>query len=85
MDEILKSEGVALRKMNGSVKGLFKTMVEVGDRVKWSETEEHKSGHGSELLAVKRDRDNFTVNKIEDDKRKRVVFMNKVKNGRWGR
>ena len=59
MDEILKSKKAAWRKANRSVEGIFKAMIEVGERVKQLESGEQKSGHWSELLAVKRDRDNL--------------------------
>ena len=84
LDEVTKSEGAALRKVNGSVDGIFKAVAERGKEVKEMRLlSGHMSArevkeHGSDLLGKKREEDNLAARMVKGKRGSGVSFTSKV-------
>jgi len=77
LDRVTGSEGTALRKVNSSVDGIFKTVAEIGKEVKemrmlgGNGTRKEVKTHWSEFLQKKREEDELTA---------RMVYVKNMKN-----
>ena len=82
LDEVMKCEGVALRKLNGSVDGIFKALVEIGRTVNEMRLAgQVKGDHWSDKLVKKRDKEGLAAHMVKVDKRNRgdgVIFTSQV-------
>ena len=82
--EITRSEGTALRRVNGSVDGIFKAVAEIGKEVKelrmigeYGEKREVKE-HWSDVLKKKRGEDELAARIVKGKKGREVSFTSKV-------
>ena len=84
LDEVSRSEGTALRRVNGSVDGIFKAVAEIGKKVKemrmigeYGRKREVKE-HRSDFLAKKRDEDSLAARMVKGKRGSGVSFTSKV-------
>ena len=87
IDRAIGSEEAALRRVNGSVDGIFKAVAEIGKEVREMRqlsgmgTREEKEKHWSEFLKKKREEDNLAARMVyvgDRGKGKGVDFTSKV-------
>ena len=84
LDEVSKSEGTALRRVNGSVDGIFKAVAEIGREVKEMRMVGQVGGrwevneHWSDFLKKKRDEDNLAARMVKGKKDGGISFTSKV-------
>ena len=84
LDEVSKGEGTALRKVNGSVDGIFKTVAEIGREVKVMSMIGDYGGkkevreHWSDFLKKKREEDSLAARMVKGKKGSGILFTSKV-------
>ena len=86
LNEMMVSEGAALRKVNGSVDGIFKAVSEIGRRVNELNlvSAGAKGEHWSDLLKEKRVVDNLAAKMVKGKRGDGVSFTSKVKDDNDG-
>ena len=84
LDEVSRSKDMTLRRVNGSVDGIFKAVAEIGKEVKemrmigeYGSMREVKE-HWSDFLAKKRDEDSLAARMMKGRKGSGVSFTSKV-------
>ena len=79
LDRIMMSEGAALRKINGSVDGIFKAVAEIGRDVTQMRLGEMVKGeHWSDKLEKKRKEDGLAAHMVKGVRSGGVNFTSKV-------
>jgi len=79
MDEIVEREGAALRKVNGSVDGIFRAVAEIGRMVNELSVEDRiKGNHGLDKWGKEREEDGLAVYMAKGVKEEGVSFVSKV-------
>ena len=79
LDEVMTSEEAALRKVNGSVDGIFKAVAELGRLVNEMRLERQVKGdHWSDKLGKKRKEDSLAAHLVKGNRGSGVSFMTKV-------
>ena len=90
LDEVTKSEGKALRRVNGSVHGIFKAVMEIGKEVRklrmigeYGEKRKVKE-HWSDFLKKKTEEDNLAARMVKGKRGRGISFTSKVNKGNDG-